>query len=43
MTNSFESESVDNVEEALKLIEKMKGRLPIIVRPNSALVKSLRR
>jgi len=34
---------VDNVDEALKLIEKMKGHLPIIVRPNSALVKSLRR
>jgi hypothetical protein len=34
---------VDNVDEALKLIEKMKKHLPIIVRPNRALVKSLRR
>lgn len=34
---------VDNIDEALKLIEKMKKYLPIIVRPNSALVKSLRR
>ena len=41
---SFENSSfVDNVDEALKLIEKMKKHLPIIVRPNSALVKSLRR
>jgi hypothetical protein len=38
--NSF---FVDDVDEAMKLIEKMKKRLPIIVRPNSALVKSLRR
>ncbi len=34
---------VDNVDEALKLIEKMKKHLPIIVRPNSTLVKSLRK
>jgi hypothetical protein len=34
---------VDNVDEAMKLIEKMEKHLPIIVRPNSALVKSLRR
>lgn len=38
--NSF---FVDNVDEALKLIEKMKEHLPIIVRPSSALVKMLRR
>ena len=36
-------EFVDNVNEALKLIEKMKEYLPIIVRPSSALVKMLRR
>jgi hypothetical protein len=34
---------VDNVDEAMKLIEKMKKHLPIVVRPNNALVKSLRR
>jgi hypothetical protein len=38
--NSF---FVDDVDEAMKLIEKMKKRLPIIIRPSSALVKSLRR
>jgi hypothetical protein len=36
-------EFVDNVDEAMKLIEKMKEYLPIIVRPSSALVKMLRR
>ncbi|MEO8354842.1 MAG: hypothetical protein ABI621_02915 [Chloroflexota bacterium] len=34
---------VDNIDEAMKLIEKMKKHLPIVVRPSSALVKSLRR
>lgn len=43
MNSTSPPEFVDNVDEALKLIEKMKERLPIIVRPNSALVKSLRR
>ena len=43
MNNAFESESVDNIDEAMKLLEKMKEHLPIIVRPKSALVKSLRR
>lgn len=36
-------EFVDNVDEAKKLIKKMEERLPLIVRPNSALVKMLRR
>jgi hypothetical protein len=36
-------EFVDNVDEAMKLIEKMKEYLPIIVRPSCALVKMLRR
>ena len=43
MTKDFELESVDNIDEAMKLIEKMKEHLPITVRPNSALVKMLRR
>lgn len=43
MTKDFESESVDNVDEAMELIEKMKEQLPIFVRPTSGLVKSLRR
>lgn len=43
MNNPFGSESVDNIDEAMKLLEKMKANLPIIVRPNSALVKSLHR
>ena len=34
---------VDNIDEALKLSEKMKEHLPIIVRPSSALVIRLRR
>lgn len=38
-----DSSFVDNVDEALKLIEKMKKRLPITIRPSSALVKGLRR
>jgi len=42
-TQSENSFFVDNVDEAMKLIEKMKEHLPIIVRPNSALVKSLHR
>lgn len=37
------SSFVDNVDEAKKLIKKMEERLPLIVRPNSALVKMLRR
>ena len=40
---SENSDFVDNVDEALNLVEKIKEHLPIIVRPNSALVKSLRR
>lgn len=43
MTKDSESEFVDNVDEALKLIEKMNEHLPIIVRPTSALVKNLRK
>lgn len=43
MNNSLGSESVDNIDEAMKLPEEMKKNLPIIIRPNSALVKSLRR
>ena len=38
-----DSSFVDNLDEALKLIEKMKKHLPIAVRPSSALVKMLRR
>lgn len=34
---------VDDVDEAKKLIKKMEERLPLIVRPTSALVKMLRR
>ncbi len=43
MTKDFESESVGNVDEALKLIEKMKKQLPIFVRPIRELVNILRR
>jgi hypothetical protein len=43
VTQPGDSFFVDNVDEAMKLIEKMKEHLPIIVRPNSALVKMLRR
>lgn len=43
MTKDFESKSVDNVDEALKLIERMKKQVPISVRPSSGLVKMLRR
>ena len=42
MTKDSESEFVDDIDKALKLIEKMKEHLPIIVRPTSALVKNLR-
>ena len=38
--NSF---FVDNVDEAMKLIERMEKHLPILIRPTSALVKMLRR
>jgi len=38
-----DSSFVDNVNEAMKLIEKMEKHLPITVRPSSALVKMLRR
>ena len=38
-----DSTFVDNVHEAMKLIEKMKKHLPITVRPSSALVKMLRK
>lgn len=34
---------MDNIDEAMKLLKKMKERLPIIVRPTSALVKMLKR
>src|SRR3990172_2301095 len=34
---------VDNVDEAMKLIERMEKHLPILVRPTNALVKMLRR
>lgn len=43
MPQPEESFFVDNVDEAMKLIEKMKEHLPIIVRLNNALVKSLRK
>ena len=43
MTKNFEPESVDNVDEAMELIEKMKNQLPIFVRPSSGLVKMLRK
>ena len=43
MGNESPSGFVDNVDEAMELVEKMEKRLPIIVRPNSALVKLLRR
>lgn len=43
MNNTPLPEFVDNVDEAMKLIEKMKQNLPLIVRPKSALVKMLRR
>lgn len=43
MNNTSLPEFVDNVDDAMKLVEKMKEHLPIIVRPSSALVKSLRR
>ena len=43
MTQPEDSSFVDNVDDAMKLIEKMEKHLPIIVRPNSALVKMLRR
>lgn len=43
MNNTSPPEFVDNVAEAKKLIEKMEEHLPIAVRPNSALVKMLRR
>lgn len=35
--------NIDNVDEAQKLIDKMNENLPIFVRPNSALVKILRK
>lgn len=35
--------NIDNVAEAKRLVEKMNANLPIIVRPNSALVKILRK
>jgi hypothetical protein len=38
-----DSTFVDNVHEAMKLLEKMKKHLPITVRPSSALVKMLRK
>lgn len=34
---------VDNVDEAMKLIERMKKQIPIVVRPSSALVRMLQR
>ena len=43
MKNTSLPQTVDNVQDALKLIEKMKEHLPIIVRPSSALVKMLRK
>jgi hypothetical protein len=43
MNNTPLPDFVDNVDEAMKLIEKMKQNLPIIVRPKSALVKLLKR
>jgi len=35
--------NIDNVAEAQRLVEKMNANLPIIVRPNTALVKILRK
>lgn len=43
VTQPEDSSFVDNVADAMKLIEKMKKHLPITVRPSSALVKMLRR
>jgi hypothetical protein len=43
ITQPEDSFFVDNVDEAMKLVKKMEKNLPIIVRPSSALVKSLRR
>jgi hypothetical protein len=43
ITQPEDSFFVDNVDEAMKLVKKMEKKLPIIVRPSSALVKSLRR
>ena len=43
MNNTSPPEFVDNVAEAKNLIKKMVERLPLIVRPNSVLVKILRR
>ena len=35
--------NIDNIAEAKKLVEKINKSLPIFVRPNSALVKTLRK
>ena len=43
MNDSSLPEFVDNLDAAMKLIEKMKEDLPILIRPSSALVKMLRR
>ena len=43
MGNASLPEFVDSVAEAKKLVKKMEERLPLIVRPNSALVKMLRK
>jgi hypothetical protein len=43
VNNTALPEFVDNVEEAMKLIETMKKHMPIMVRPSSALVKMLRK
>lgn len=43
MTKPEDSFFMDDVDEAMKLIERMKKHLPITVRPTSALVKMLRK
>ena len=43
VTQPEDSFFVENVHEAMKLVKKMEKNLPIVVRPSSALVTSLRR
>lgn len=43
MNDSSLPEFVDNLDATMKLIEKMKEDLPILVRPSGVLVKMLRR
>lgn len=43
MNNLSLPDSVDDVEEAMKLVNRIKEHLPIKIRPTSALVKVLRK